>query len=128
MYKKYVMSIGISAPRPPGVRHSNGLKKTENGYVTYNTLPALRPLESCGARASFRSHSLTPLQPDFGSPMLAQTSQAGSVRRKFTCTVFVKTPAHPCAGEEKKLDKEMQILYYVRRVRMVRRYLWNLQR
>jgi len=32
-----------------------------------------------GARASFRSHPLAPLRPDFGSPMLAQTSQVGTV-------------------------------------------------
>ena len=36
-----------------------------------------------GARASFRSHSLAPLRPDLGSPMLAQTSQVATVTQNW---------------------------------------------
>jgi hypothetical protein len=42
-----------------------------------------------GLRVLLRSHSLTPLRLHFGSPMLAKTSQAGTVRRNMFCNILV---------------------------------------
>ena len=65
----------MPTPRPPGVRRADDLKKQIVQRLT--PCPRFAPWILVGARASFRSHSLTPLRPDFGSPMLAKTSQAG---------------------------------------------------
>ena len=62
-------------------------------------------------RASFRSHSLTPLRPHFGSPMLAKTSQAYTVSCKFLALqLCVGTPGPPAVvllmNEELKDEPE----------------------
>ena len=59
--------------------------------------PALLALESLGSSCFASSHPLAPFQPDLGSPMLAQTSQVGSVRRNRICEIlgFCSTPGPP---------------------------------
>ena len=64
------------------------------------TYPRFAPWNPVGARASFRSHTLAPLRPDLGSPMLVQTSQVVTVRRNTICCilVFCRTPGPPAIG------------------------------
>ena len=58
--------------------------------TAYNNLPALLALNPVARRASFRSHSLAPLRPDLGSPMLAQTSQVGTVTRNWARAYWIR--------------------------------------
>ncbi len=55
-----------------------------------NNLPALLAWNPGARRALFRSHSLAPLRPDLGSPMLAQTSQVGTVTRNWARAYWIR--------------------------------------
>jgi hypothetical protein len=64
-----------------------GRAQNKTSPNTPTRAPRLYPV---ARRASLREHSLAPLQPDLGSPMLAQTSQVATVRRNCAETVLIK--------------------------------------
>jgi len=65
----------MATPRPPGVRRASVFE--ERLARAANILPAFRPLKSLWGSGLARSHSLTPLRPHFGSPMLAKRRRQG---------------------------------------------------